>query len=216
MRKLGQMKDLFGIGLTPAEPNEQLTMSHGKDKMLITGATPEMLLQYVYGVNGERMVLKTSLPAQTYDLRAQMPGLSSDAASYLLQTAVRCGLRLVVQRKTMNQNVFVLKATAETRDLLVRTAATGMMHGTEEGREQMIGAPMDDLASDLQQLLHRPVMNETGIAGRYDAQFSLPSDPGAASAALLKNLGLTLAPVSRDVAMLEISAAPTGSGNAQK
>jgi uncharacterized protein (TIGR03435 family) len=65
---------------------------------------------------------------------------------------------------------------------------------------------MDDLAAAVEEGLEVPVVNETGIEGKFDAILEFPAkDAVAAKAVLLKTLGLELIEAERPIRMLEVS-----------
>ena len=70
-----------------------------------------------------------------------------------------------------------------------------------------MNASMDNLCKGLEGAFEVPVINETGIDGRYDIELEFPAkDMNAAKAALLATLGLRLIEVERPIQMLEVSA----------
>jgi uncharacterized protein (TIGR03435 family) len=204
-----EIKSLFRVELDRSGPDAEFTESHGSGRMQIKAAKPEYLLTYAFRVTPQRLLLRISLPNDNYDLLAILPGLDDKATFSLVQSAVTTGLQLHVEPKAMNREVYVLRQTDAAAAILTPTAGTGVVHGFWKGQEHMIGASIDELASDLEIALHRPVVNETGLNGRYDTQFALPLDETAAAEALLKNLGLNLESATRDVTMLEVTASPT-------
>ena len=65
---------------------------------------------------------------------------------------------------------------------------------------------MDNLANELEGGLEVPVINETGIEGKFDAELEFPAkDVEAAKAVLLKTLDLDLIEAERPIQMLEVS-----------
>jgi uncharacterized protein (TIGR03435 family) len=80
------------------------------------------------------------------------------------------------------------------------------MSGYWKGKLKLVNGSMDALASSLEDGLEVPVVNETGIEGKFDAELEFPAkDAEAAKAALLKTLGLELIEAERPIQMLEVS-----------
>jgi uncharacterized protein (TIGR03435 family) len=80
------------------------------------------------------------------------------------------------------------------------------MWGYENGKLKLVNRSMDDLANGLEGRLEVPVINETSIEGKFDAELEFPArDVEAAKAALRKTLGLDLIEAERPIQMLEVS-----------
>jgi uncharacterized protein (TIGR03435 family) len=74
------------------------------------------------------------------------------------------------------------------------------------GKLTLVNRSIDDLAKSLEGGLEVPIVNETGIEGKYDAELEFPAkDVEAAKAALLKTLGLELIEAERPIQMLEVT-----------
>jgi uncharacterized protein (TIGR03435 family) len=124
-----------------------------------------------------------------------------------LQSAIKFGLNLQIQPKTVVRKAYVLKATAASAKLLTPTASTGgSMSGYWKGKLKVVNQSMDSLATSLESALETPVINETGIEGKFDAEVEFPAkDADAAKTALLKTLGLELIQADRPIQMFEVS-----------
>jgi uncharacterized protein (TIGR03435 family) len=124
-----------------------------------------------------------------------------------LQPAITYGLNLRVQPKTITKKAYVLKATGVGNKLLQPTAVMNQsqMYGYWKGELKLVNGSMNSLAYSLEDGLEVPVVNETGIEGRFDAELEFPAkDMEAAKAALLKTLGLELIEAERPIKMLEV------------
>jgi len=104
---------------------------------------------------------------------------------------------------------YILRATEASKQLLSPSAST---HATKRGYWHdiyiLMNGTMDDLAFVLATGLETPVVNETGIAGKYDARFKAAgSDVDSLNTALKANLGLELVPGTQEmpITVLEIS-----------
>lgn len=206
------VKPLYEVSLTKAAPNTKLVgaMSAGPGRMDFYGWTAEDLLILAYNdIPKDRIVPVSPLPEGLYNLHAvwsSAEGNDSLMASFV-QPAIGLGLNLNVQSKTVTKKAYVLKATDAGKKLLTLTASTG---GSGEwyakGKMQLINGTMDDLAKGLEAGLDAPVVNETGIEGRFDEELDFPAKDGdAARAALTKTLGLELVKEDRPIAMLEVT-----------
>jgi uncharacterized protein (TIGR03435 family) len=69
---------------------------------------------------------------------------------------------------------------------------------------------LDSLVQTLETVLGKPVLNESGVAGKFDANFDLPTgNAEAAKTALEKNLGLTLVKAKRSIDRIVLDPLPS-------
>ena len=94
--------------------------------------------------------------------------------------------------------------TAESLAARFRSLASGheAMLAASIGAASMSNGSMAMLCGTLEQALDRPVVDETGLAGRYD--IALSSGPGDLAERLRDELGLTLTPARRSVTWLTV------------
>jgi uncharacterized protein (TIGR03435 family) len=202
---------LLEFSLTKAPPDAQFGgMSYGGGRINFNGLTAKVLLSYAYlDLPKDRFLPTSVFPEGLYNLHATW--LADEENDKLiapvLQTAITCGLNLKVETKTVIKKVFLLKAIDADHKLLTPAVSTGGgSWGYWNGKLTSINRSMDDLASGLEKGLEVPVVNETGIEGKFDAELEFPAkDVEAAKAALRKTLGLELIEAERPIQMLEVS-----------
>jgi uncharacterized protein (TIGR03435 family) len=205
------VKPLYEVSLTKAAPDVTEGMSAGPGYMDMYGWSAEILLSNAYGINAKvRLILTNPLPEGFYNMHAVWSSAddNSPLIAPFLQSAITYGLNLHVQPKTVTKSAYVLRATEAGNKLLIPTAVTNgsRMSMYWKGKFRLVSGSMDDLASGLEEEFEVPVVNETGIKGRFDAELEFPAkDTEAAKAALLKTLGLELIEADRPIQMLEVS-----------
>jgi uncharacterized protein (TIGR03435 family) len=85
------------------------------------------------------------------------------------------------------------------------------------GKLIMMQTSLDGLAGQLEEILDRPVVNESGLNGKFDANFDLPKgDVEVVKATLEKNLGLTLVKAKRSIDRTVLDAPPVAEKAADK
>ncbi len=133
----------------------------------------------------------------------------------IAQTAVFCGLHLQVQHKTIHKREYILKVTEASKKLLVPSVSNrGTLRGYWNGRLVISEGSMDDLAVALETGLEIPVVNGTGINGKFDARFNFKQEDLAdANAALARNLGLELVPGTEDKTINLLELVKQGEGH---
>jgi uncharacterized protein (TIGR03435 family) len=204
------VKPLLELSLIKAPPDAKSGMSAGGGRMNIYGWNAKALISYAYHHQPEDRFLSTSVfPEGLYNLHVAWPTGEDNDNQFapFLQTAITCGLKLQVESKTVTKKVYLLKAIDADHKLLTPSASTGgSMSGYWDGKMRLANSSMDNLANELEGGLEVPVINETGIEGKFDAELEFPAkDVEAAKAVLLKTLDLDLIEAERPIQMLEVS-----------
>jgi len=205
----GADKPLYQVSLSKSAPGAQEEMSASTGRMDMVAWDAKDLIGTAYDTPQDRILHKSPLPEGHYNLHSVWStGEDNDSliAPYL-QAAIRYGLNLQIQSKTVTRKAYILKATGASAKLLTPTASTGgAMWGYWKGKLKLVNQSMDGLAASLESALETPVVNETGIEGKFDAEVEFPEkDADAAKAALLKTLGLELIQADRPIPVLEVS-----------
>jgi uncharacterized protein (TIGR03435 family) len=186
-------------------------MSAGPGHMDIDGRSAEKLLLTEYEIPKDRLILANPLPEGLYNLHAVWAtGEDKDSRiAPVLQESITFGLNLRVHWTTVTKKAYVLKATGAANKLLAPTAVTNgsrMFSAYFKGKLGLINEPLDELAKALEGAFEVPVVNETGIDGKFDVELEFPAkDLQAAKGILLKTLGLELIEAERPIQMLEVS-----------
>jgi uncharacterized protein (TIGR03435 family) len=204
------VKPLYEVSLTKAAPDVMEGMSAGPGYMDMYGRSADQLLCEAYNIQKDQIVPTGPIPGGRYNLHIEWSNAddNSPLITPLLQAAITYGLNLRVQTTTVTKSAYVLKATKAGNKLMIPTAVTtgSMMSMYWKGKFRLVNGSMDDLASGLEEEFEVPVVNETGIKGRFDAELEFPAkDTEAAKTALLKTLGLELIEADRPIQMLEVS-----------
>jgi len=175
-------------------------------KMIGVGVTSEAVVQTAYGFwSSARTILTTELPKGGYDFIASLPGGNAEA----LQQEIKKQFGVVASREMVETNVLLLKVEhLGAQGLkLNSTQGKGSQLGTRPGHYFCVNASIDDLAVNLENMLQIPVINETGIAGRFDIDVGWNrNDPqhDSLKQALLDQLGLELVPANMPIEMLVV------------
>jgi len=205
------VKPLYEVSLSKAPPDAQSWIYTGPGKhRILNGKSAGELLAIAYSVPKDRLFLTSPLPEGLYTLSAvwsSPEGNDDQHFASFIQAAIAYGLNLRIQPKTITRKAYVLKATEASKRLLIPQPAIRMSKRDYwAGHLMVINGSADDLATALEDGLEAPVVNETGIEGRFDAELEFPAkDADAAKAALLKTTGLELIQEDRPIQMIEVS-----------
>ena len=217
----------------PVPANEQRPWRRptiGVDRIEFYNVTLWYCLSYAYGMKSYQMVAPDWLREARYDVVAKGPaGTRREDLPKMIQTLLTDRFKLQAHQETREIPVLVLaigkagpklkEATPESGD--GQGGAQVGMSASENGGERLEikGGGMSTLANTLTGLLGRPVVDQTGLTGRYDftLEFSryetadrnatggfnepppLPppppgGEPGVSIYSSIQQLGLKLAP----------------------
>lgn len=196
----------FSIG--PASGD---SASIGPAAMRGDGITLKMALATAFDMPAVRIIGPPWLAQTRYSINAVVGLEDQDSFRSLLQEELKNRLRLQTHLEVRPFDVYVLSAT-EVPQL------EGSRHtdsGTWMGRSDVLlrDATMQTLASALQSILGRPVVDETGITGKYNLEFGWEEDrAGSVTAALRDRFGLRLSPEKRDLEALIVDSVQRDAG----
>jgi uncharacterized protein (TIGR03435 family) len=163
-----------------------------------TGITLKGALATAYDIPAVRVIGPPWLDDTRYSLNAVVGIDESDAFRPLLQQELSKRLGLETHVEVRPFEVFVLTAADTSR--LERAPDSGPSTWISKHDVRMRNGSMAGLASALQGILGRPVIDETAVAGSYNIEFGWGEDRvRSVTAALRDRFGLRLTPDSRDM-----------------
>jgi uncharacterized protein (TIGR03435 family) len=181
----------FSIG--PASGDSASISTH---TIRADGITAKMALAVAYQVPTVRIVGPRWLDDTRYALRAAVGVEQADSFRPLLRQELenRLGLETHVERRPFD--VFVLTAPEAPRLEAGREKNPSIWIGVREAT--LRDASLERLASGIQGVVGRPVIDETGITGVYHFEFQWGEDPiDSITAALRDRYGLHLSAATR-------------------
>lgn len=201
---------LFAVSLSEAKADAKSSqVNHPPTGTDFLGVDADGLLTDAFDVFGNRYVLNGPLPQGRYDLRVNFVDAPRAATAAVVQQAVLSGLHLQIQPKTVTKPAYILRATDASSKLLSPSASTHVVkRGYWHGIYILMNGTMDDLAYILATGLQNPVVNQTEIAGAFDARFKVAAgDVDTLNTVLRETLGLELVPGNREmsITVLEVS-----------
>ncbi|HZQ44721.1 MAG TPA: TIGR03435 family protein [Acidobacteriaceae bacterium] len=207
---------------------------HGR-RIVIENQTVNSMIRMSYGIHARQIV---NAPSWTDSERFDVQGVPDvDGQPNMVQfheivrrlLEDRFGLKLHTEKREMARYTLTIakggpkmEATKGSPDALPDTRVTG--NGTSRSM-QMVNVSMADVARNLQRELDRPVVDETGLKGRYDFTVKwlradaapAADDPDSALpgifTALQEEVGLKVEPSKGDVDVLVIEHVERPSSN---
>lgn len=203
----GELPPLFSFSITPGPGGFGMSIRRGgKTSIAISNATPDKILSYVFGIPPSRLKINGSLSKATYDFSLRAPSLEGLAPVVDHALEYSCGVR--IERHTTMQDVYLLKATDKAQ---YQPLPTPIGFGHYSFNPYGLGlnlryASIDDLASALEEVLNRPVVNESGVSGAVTAKLSfVAADFEPVKAALEQSTGFTLVPARHPIETITIA-----------
>lgn len=165
------------------------------------GMSLKMMLAVAFDIPAVRIVGPNWLGQTRYSINAVIGLDDKDSFRPLLQQELTQRLNLQTHREMRPFEVLVLSASDSPRLERSRHVDTGTWVSYHDA--VLRDATMERLAAALQSILGRPVLDETGITGKYNLEFGWGEDRVATlTAALEDRFGLRLSPETRDLEAL--------------
>jgi uncharacterized protein (TIGR03435 family) len=197
---------------TKFRPHGDWLFSHGKTMGVAVPA--ESVVNAAYGCElPDRVVLTTSLPDGNYDFIANLPEGNQEA----LQRVIRQKFGVVAKWEMLETNVLLLTVKIPNAPGLSPTAkkqSPAEYYGTTS--YGAVDKPLTNLVNFLEASAELPVVDQTGLIGRFDFDLKWIEPkvqqtqglPGPLRQALIDQLGLELVPGSEPIEMLVVEKAP--------
>jgi uncharacterized protein (TIGR03435 family) len=165
------------------------------------GMTLKAALANAFQIPSARVIGPPWLGRTRYSINAVV-GLDDQAAFHsLLQQELKQRLNLETHLEVRPFDVLVLTATETPR--LDRSRHNDQNTWIRQQEATLRGATMERLAAAVQAVVGRPVVDETGVTGKYDLEFGWGEDRVASVTAILRDrFGLRLSPEKRELEAL--------------
>lgn len=159
------------------------------------------IIATAYDVPAVRVIGPPWLSRTRYAITA----VARDAASFrpMLRQELANRLRLETHVEPRPFDVFVLTSAGDIR--LLDSSRPGPSTWIERRSARLRDASSERIAAAVQQIVGKPVIDETGLRGSYDLTLDWTDDPVASITPFLRDrFGLQLTPARRDVDVLVI------------
>ena len=169
------------------------------------------LLTEAYGTNAQQIEISSGIARQRFNFRVRTPKSSENMLKPLLRQAIKAAYGAEVRRVKKEKQVLVLTYNEATPHGGLSPSGTGStaMKITDK---YIIGTNtgINDILKIFENLYDMPMVDETGLTGRYDIELDgALKDKDALNAAIKDQLGMTLTPASRSIEVLEAFPADT-------
>jgi uncharacterized protein (TIGR03435 family) len=203
---------LFQVIIRPSEGGS-IRSTWNRGNLALLSATVLDVFSSSFSINPTRIVNSSALPEGRFDFIVKTPDTENESVKTWLRQAVEATFGVVARRETREMDAFVLKAGQLTEHLAPSASSQTSSISTGGGSLNCVNQSLSSLARCLEEILRKPVINETSGTNCYDFQLLWDEespgevDPGHLTRALHEQLGLELAPAKRAVEVLVLAAA---------
>jgi uncharacterized protein (TIGR03435 family) len=193
----------------PALSDEQ-TMAFGAGTYFGTGVDARAALALAFEISETRLIAEGELPEGLFDLAFAAPPEDEQALFGLMRHAVPVALAVEARLQQRPLDVWLLRVPEGGRPALVPgDGPPGFRTDRAQGTLRGKAVRTFMLAGSLEGTLGRPVLDETGLDGRYAIELTWdPQRPEGLLAAVREQLGLELAPARREIEVLVVRPKP--------
>ena len=178
-------------------------------------ATLADVIPEIFDISPKLVFAKTKLPEGLYDISAIAPPDKLPELKRQFADKLKATFGIAIQTKKQNVKVYVM-TVCSTNAPGIKQVQHGRGGGQRPGGFYLTGTEMDGIASFMELSLDKPIINETGLAGRWSvdvkwqmAESELNSDsnpdPDKVIKAVREQLGLELTSTNRILEVLEIT-----------
>lgn len=212
-RQINEKPALFEISVRPSIATKERGFGWGNGNLNAHGCTAGRMLAVAFRTTAPRIITNAPIPDGMYDFTITQPRClveAEDNTPELVQQALRLAFGLTGRKETRETSVFLLrvKSTAAGGRTVSPTKGKSFHYGG--GEISGVGVSMEQLSAVLEQLLKRPIIDETRLKEDYD--IALKWNDKASEAlncealiqAVREQLGLELVPAVRPVEMVVI------------
>lgn len=182
----------------------------GSGKLTITGGSLKSIVAQAYDSPSYRTEWRTQVPETPYDVAIALPLKQANLLGPILRGLLREMFGVTGRHETQQRDVLLLTVPPGTKPTLRLAVSEGSSVSSGAGTMQAVGLTIPTFATNLAGWFSRPVIDQTGIEGRYDFDLKWdPKDLESLAKAVRDKHGLLLTPATRPVDVLIVEEANT-------
>jgi uncharacterized protein (TIGR03435 family) len=196
----------YGVHITPAARSDARGYWTGRpDLYTAWNWSLKQIILDLWQTPMARIALPEKLDEGRYNVTALIPVADHELLLQMIREAVERQFGLRIDKEEQRRPVFVLKARENSSPNL-QPAASGEEIMSGDGQGSIVGtAPtMEDIARALEGLLNVPVIDETGLKGKYNYSALTKLPAAEAPFDLAHQLGLDLTEAERPIEILVV------------
>ena len=181
---------LLDVIVRPSTSDETGT-KRGPNSLQAKGITIQRLMAVVYQMPDSNVVGEMAEDSIRYDVALNALGAKPDAFREMAPQLLCFALHINARKETRDTDGWILTAPNGKPARLVENNYPG---GGRFGRGQveMTGVPLARLMDMLGRMLDQPILDKTGLSGRYDVKFQYDAEKPETIVEGLRGLGLAV------------------------
>jgi uncharacterized protein (TIGR03435 family) len=195
----------YAVQIAPSNKRELLFGYYFEDRYVAKGVPLKRIVSEVWETPEARISFPPALDEAEYSVVAHIPADDRNALLQTVRSAIEKHFGLSVHREIRTEKVYLLKAS-QTPSSQIQPYQNGDLQSTGGGPHSIGGSgeTMRDIACQFECCLDAPVIDETGISGKftYTASSNLAGTDAAFDMA--HQLGLELIPAERPIEILVV------------
>jgi uncharacterized protein (TIGR03435 family) len=196
----------YEVHISPAPRGELRALGQGRPDLYIAKNQPlKLIILDLWNTPMARIAFPKKLDEGNYDVTAHIPVADRDLLLRLIRKAVEKQFGLLVEREERTQRIYVLEAFGNPSPQL-QPAMSSEKSMSGGGQMSIIGTAqtMQDVAQAFEGLLNVPVVDGTGLKGKYNYSASSKLSEPEAAFDLAHQLGLKLTQADEQIEMLVV------------
>ncbi len=191
------------VHISRAVPGSRRALSSaGPEGYTARNRSLKVIIADLWETPPSRIVFPDDLDEGAYDVTAHIPQKNKDRVVQLVREAVEQRFGLSVQSATRNERVYLMTASQVTTHLQPAKDGEEPMTGSTQDSLMGTAQNMQDIARVFEDSLHTPVIEQTGVPGKYDFSATSALAEPASYFDMARQLGLQLTESRRPVDML--------------
>jgi len=172
------------------------------------GENLRSVVSSVFGVPENRITGQPLEEPAVYDFSLVMSGASRAEFQSKAREALATVLKLQVNREIRETDVWIMaKLDGKPAALAEPPSKTTSMWISQHGSINLKGCDMSALANQLESATGKPVIDETGITGKFDFTLTYDAHDPQGAVAVLRKLGFKVGPAHRPIEFLVVTKA---------
>lgn len=198
----GESGSLFSIVIASAAAHGGY--SSGEDGLVASGISLSGAIEEVCGLTSARVRVGKGVDDRLVAVRATGPAERRGKLCAAFLAAVEASFPVSARRKSRQADALIARLAAGAAEPAESASPEGEL--TLKGGELTVKKlPLSVVLDRVEQAVEKPIFDESGLKGRYDAELKWdPKAPQSAAAALRKALNVELVPARRTVEVVEL------------
>lgn len=217
-----ESEPLFEIRIAPRARENYKSTNTGDTWWKVEGWSLRESIAFACNVDPNRVEVPDALTETYIDFRIRVPDHMGDALHNALRDALAMTFSVSIERRTPEVDVYVMTLPEGRGPALLETAATGgsrymsmiSAQTSETGSIGAVNQTMQQIARQFESVLGAPVLDETGLEGRFDFDLEYDNSPLGIIPVVREQLGLELSLTRRSIETVVVLPQPTRSAEA--